>query len=705
MKSFYPVALCFLLCNTFSFTVLSQGTHFCGSDAARQQLLQEFPEMLQHEADLEAFTKSFIEEQRNGQNSRSGPYVIPIVFHIIHQGGPENISDAQVIDQVRIINEDFNKRNPDTSLVIPIFRPIIGDAQIEFRLANIDPWGNCTNGIERIHSSQTYVGNDYSKLNGWPREKYLNVWVVRNMRSGAAGYSYYPGSMEAVYSVPARDGVIILADYIGSIGNSNYTNGKARALSHEIGHYLNLKHVWGDTNQPGVACGDDDVDDTPVTRGSTSCNLNLKYCNPQVIENVQNHMDYSYCTRMFTEGQAQRMQAALNSDKADRNNLHTAANLAATGTDGTPTPCAPKAAFSANKRYVCLGKPVTLLDASYNGEITDYYWEFPNGVPAYSIDKNPTVTFQTPGWQPVKLTVSNAQGTSTAVDTFMVFVASDVASFVAPYHEDFEDPNVFNEFGWTYMNYDGNETYFKRVDFASHWGNACAQLNNYQSHADRDIDELISPGFDLSGLANADLKLSFYYSLASWNSNFSNLADSISVLVTSNCGTTNWISVYKRGGSNFVNAGLQEGYFIPTQEQAFWRYVDITLPSNWKQPNVRFKFQVFSAVKGNNFYIDDINIGNMLISGVEEPAQLNAVSVFPNPASDKVSIELNLAETTDVSIGISDMTGKEVLRIFQGSMEDGITRTDVTTSSLAKGVYLVNVKAGNSVSRKKLIIQ
>jgi PKD repeat protein len=703
----YIFTLAFL--TSLSFGAKAQTAATCGSDVARQQLIAEHPEVLQDEAELEEFTKNFKANMANFNVNRDGNIVIPIVFHIIHLGGVdpnsgELITDAQIRDQVRILNEDYNKRNADTADVIPVFKPIIANIGIEFRLPNLDPQGNPTNGIDRIYSSQTFMGNDYSKLNTWPRDKYLNVWVVRSMRDGVAGYAYYPGSVQALYNTPAMDGVIILSNYIGAIGTGNYS--LARALTHEIGHYLNLKHPWGDTNEPGVSCGDDDVDDTPITRGSTSCNKNLAYCNPPIIENVQNYMDYSYCSRMFTEDQKTRMIAALNSDKSSRNNLWTAANLVATGTDDTIyVPGIPKADIGAAKRYVCLGSSVQLADGSYNGDVTDWYWEFPTGTPSSSGDKNPVVTFNQTGWQPIKLTVTGPGGSSVKERNNFVFVGNDLASYIAPFSEGFEASDALSNGEWVSINYDQNITEIKRTTTGTHTGSAAAVLNNYYATADRDIDEMVSPGFDMSGLSSNQLSLSFYYSWATSTTQWSNNPpDSIEVQASLNCGST-WQTIYKKGALGVLNAGSVTGYFIPTQASAYWKYIKITLANTWKKPNVRFKFKVYGSTRGNNFYIDDINIGSA-VTGIEEVSVVNDVNIFPNPTEGDATIALSLATAGKVTINVTDLTGKEVAKVFDDNLSDGEIQIPMSgTSQLAAGVYVVNVRAGESVVQKKLIIK
>lgn len=689
----------------------AQVGNFCAADAFRQKLIQEHPEVLQDEAELEAFTKEFEANFSHYEISRAGNIVLPIVFHIIHQGGSENLSDARIRDQIKTLNEDYNKLNPDQSTVIPWFQPRIGNIGVEFRLANIDPSGNPTNGIERINSCQTYVGNDYSKMHNWPRDKYINVWVYRQMRDGAAGYAYYPGSVQAIYATPARDGINILSDYVGGHDGPSYN--LYRALTHEIGHFLNLKHVWGDTNEPTVACGDDDVNDTPITKGYMNCpSANAsKICNADSFENYQNYMDYSYCSRMFSNGQGVRMIAALNSNKADRNNLWSAANLAATGIEDTfYTPSAPVADFSVSKRYVCLNGSVTLLDGSWNGTVDSYYWEIPNGNPAISTDKNPVVQFLVAGWQPVTLTVTNATGTSTKTNNALVYVANDLASYQAPFFQGFEDNNVFGSNEWVTANYDWNLNEFKQVDYTSHSGSKSAQLNNYYAHTDRDIDEIVSPGFDLSGLTTtAQRTLSFYYSWASTSTDFSDFfADSMEVYATVNCGST-WNSIYKKGTHNgsaaLINAGSVPGFFTPTTAEAYWKFVKINLPIAYQNPNVRFKFRVYSSVGGNNFYIDDINIGGAT-TGIEDMSVVNGATIFPNPTEGNATLSLSLASAGKVSVNVIDITGKVVLSVFEGKLNDGESQLPINGSSLlAAGVYVVNVKAGDSVVQRKLVIK
>lgn len=242
----------------------AQQTHWCQADEMRTRLIAADPTYLEREA---AYHHEILELMRNSAVERDDEtvYIIPVVFHVIHAGGSENLTDEQIFAEMDQLNDDYRKLNSDLSQSVPYFQQIAGDVKVEFRLAQIDPNGNCTNGIDRWFSPETLVGNDGSKLGYWPRDKYLNVWTVRQMGGGAAGYAYYPNALTGLGVI--YDGVIMLSSDVGL----NRTT-----LTHEIGHVLNLAHTWG-ANVAGIegvpggnmvsGCSDDDVPDTPLTKG------------------------------------------------------------------------------------------------------------------------------------------------------------------------------------------------------------------------------------------------------------------------------------------------------------------------------------------------------------------------------------------------------------------------------------------------------
>lgn len=246
---------------SLSLSTLGQEVPFsCGTDHEHERLMSD-PAYATHYHALQNEIREIL-ASGNAERGGDGSYVIPVVFHVLHMNGAENISNEQILDAMRILNEDFNKLNSDT-IVHPAFRDIIGNARISFKLATKDPLGNCTNGIERIRTSQTLWGGANSKFNPWPRRMYLNIWVNRTMGALSSAAGYFTGAPSAA------DGIMILHSYTGSIGTSN--PGSSRALTHEVGHYLSIPHVWGGNNDPMLVCGDDGIHDTPITKGWNHC--------------------------------------------------------------------------------------------------------------------------------------------------------------------------------------------------------------------------------------------------------------------------------------------------------------------------------------------------------------------------------------------------------------------------------------------------
>jgi hypothetical protein len=252
--------------------------------------------------------------------------IIPVVVHIIYNTPDQNISNDQVRSQIKVLNEDYRKKNRDAAYIPAAFRTLAADARIEFRLATVDPSGFTTDGIIRKSTAVSAFNLDDKIKSGmlggddpWNRDQYLNLWVG-NLSDGMMGYSSVPGCNAE------KDGVVIKYTAFGTTANVQAPFNKGRTTVHEIGHWLGLRHIWGDTD-----CGDDKIDDTPPQAGPTrGCPSGvIATCSSGAAGNMyMNFMDFTNdeCTNMFTLGQTVRMRelfntggvrvALLNSDKA-----------------------------------------------------------------------------------------------------------------------------------------------------------------------------------------------------------------------------------------------------------------------------------------------------------------------------------------------------------------------------------------------------
>jgi PKD repeat protein len=647
----------------------------------------EMERIAQADAELEAFTAQWAADQTGAERV---DYTIPVVFHIIHNNGEENISNEQIEDAVRILNDDFNRLNADWDNVSQAFLPLVANVGIAFKLARRDPQGNCTNGITRTVSALTNDGTQTMKdLIQWPRNKYLNIWVAASA-DGAAGYTYRPGS---VNNQPSWDGIVILHDYTGSIGTGSVS--RSRALTHEVGHWINLAHTWGNTNEPAVAdnCDSDDgVSDTPNTIGWTYCALNGASCGND-LDNVENYMEYSYCSKMFTEGQKTRMIAALNSNTSQRSQLITASNLTSTGVNDLPTLC--QASFGSSARQICAGTPVDFTDLSYDG-VTSWQWTFNGGTPATAEDEQPTVVYTEPGTYAVSLTVSDGANSLTTTSNAYITVLPNPGT-APPVVEGFESIAALNGPEWYTVN-PNNDNTFQVTSTAAYSGAKSMRLLNSMS-ASGNADELLSRTFDMTSAE--DITISFRWAFARRTAAND---DALGVHISNDCGDSWMLRKIMRGSTTLPTAPNASTNFVPNGASQ-WGYTEVTnIGATSHISDFRFKF-VFEADGGNNLYIDDININGMPVGVDELQAPASGLVLMPNPATDQVRVITTLSRAAEVRMAIIDATGRIIIGQDLGSRPAGEIMIPIDLGALAAGSYLARLEVDGAASVARLVIE
>jgi PKD repeat protein len=495
---------------------------------------------------------------------------------------------------------------------------------------------------------------------------------------------------------------------LGGIGTSNGGNFASRTLPHEIGHWFNLNHTWGPSNNPGLTtnCNQDDgVTDTPNTIGvaDQSCNLAQVTCGS--LDNVQNIMDYANCAIMFSAGQCTRMNAALNATAGQRNNLWSSANLIATGVNTTAPVCAPLADFSSSTNVVCTNTNLTFTDESYNAAVDaswTWSWSFPGATPATSSVQNPVIQYNEPGVYPVTLTVSNSTGSNARTKNSFITVRPLNPTISSPFVESFEDaafPNIssdpFNN--WSVV---GTSTAFERTTLASVTGSASIRYNN-NAIATGSRTELISPIINMSGTSSpANITFKLAYARKSTSTN-----DRMEIYVSNNCGRT-WSLRYAKAGtalSTLASGQTISGTFVPTDDQ--WRTETVSVSALAGQNNGMVKF-VVSDSAGNSIFLEDINILNQPV-GIEVITLDDFMTqVYPNPGNGDATVSVGLLRQGNISISITDLTGKLIGSINKENLGAGdytFNLSEVIANNLSAGAYLIRIDSGNYSKTRKWI--
>lgn len=700
----------------FSGTLLNAQTNHpiqpCNTYAAMEDAFQKNPGARERyetaQAKLYEEYQNALKNQQTGKTTAPPQYTIPVVFHVLHQGGAENISDAVINAALAQVNSDFARTGPDVNTIFAPFQALYVNSEVTFMLAHKDPNGNCTSGIVRRYDSRTnWDQGNISSYNGitWDPTKYLNIIIVKSIIPQGSvagggiivGYTYKP----ATWPTGASQDAIVY--------NYGFLSGMipARSLTHEIGHWFNLSHTFGNTNNPGVTCGDDLITDTPPTKGNfstcpaSSTNSTILCASNQnpYYQNVENIMDYSSCPKNFTQGQTTVMRTAIASSNSGRSNLWSASNLTATDVNGTGI-CAPIANFASNTSFtVCSGGSLLMKDFSYNGTVTGYTWTANNGaVIASPNTANTNITFPNPGITAVTLSVSNAQGGSTVSKN--VTVLNGVAQVTGAYSESFEGTGLPTN--WMIINQTGGTTW-QQTTLGAATGSKSYMIDG-TINPNNAIDIMETPSYDF--VNNPSIPFTFRYAYARYSATH---ADVFKVQASDDCGGT-WTDIYVPSISSLASGsgGTSTTPFVPTASQ-FKTYTlsghpafsNFLLKSNVR---LRFYFQEDAAAGfGNRMYLDDINF-SAGTSGINELSQSIGLSMYPNPSKENTTLSMYLSGASELSYSIIDITGRTVYSVPQTSYPAGEHKIQINTKEYTSGVYFVNLNLNGTVLSRKLLV-
>ncbi|MEP7373293.1 MAG: zinc metalloprotease [Chitinophagaceae bacterium] len=278
----------------------------CAADDVLQEQLKNDPALRDRMNRIEEFSRRVAENPTSYRLLSSGIIEVPVVVNVLYRTAAQNISAAQIQSQIDVLNKDYSATNSDYNLTSTYNSVKSGDIRVRFVLDQV---------VRKSTTKKSWSTNDAMKKSAQggisptsPTTK-LNLWVC-NLGGGILGYAQFPGGSSAT------DGVVIDDNATGTTGTAAAPFNKGRTATHEIGHWMNLRHIWGD-----ATCGNDQVSDTPLHNAANfGCPAagHKSTCTGTPVEMTMNYMDYTddACMYMFSAGQKTRMLAVFTSGGA-----------------------------------------------------------------------------------------------------------------------------------------------------------------------------------------------------------------------------------------------------------------------------------------------------------------------------------------------------------------------------------------------------
>lgn len=682
MRLLYSFLLLVLL-SISSLTAIGQRN--CASTEYLEQQKAEDPKRQMKMDQIEDHTRLFI---MNQENRSSAPVItIPVVVHVVWNTAAENISDAQILSQIEVLNEDFRRLNSDADNVWGQ----AADTEIEFCLANVDPNGNATTGITRTQTSNTsFSTNDNVKFtssggkDAWPSSSYMNMWIC-DISGGIIGYAQFPGGPAST------DGIVVDYTTTGNIGTATAPFDLGRTATHEVGHYLNLRHIWGDGG-----CGASDfVADTPDSDGPNyGCNTSTVSCG--TTDMVQNYMDYTDddCMNLFTAGQTSRMRALFNSGGFRASLL----NSTACGTPAEPT-CDDGIQNQGETGVDCGGPCPGICPTCDDGILNNGETEVDCGGPNCSVcpctGEDVTLTILLDNYpEETSWSITDASGGTVANggtygsqpngSTVVESICLNDGCYTFTINDSFGDGLCcgFGIGNYTLTSADGSVLASGGEFGSSESTPFCiASAGLCQSPTDLAILEIEFGGsnprvnatwFNPEGTADCEVR-GGRISATSYDAGepeFTNLANT-QVITQTNGSSVNFnIALYNNPNIPF-SIGQRYGFDVRCA------CADDSGYSAWANITPQATFVVPSVTPGTEFTGSDKNL----------ESEVGGLSLFPNPADGVLSIMLTGVDSQNVIIEVLDMRGRQVMASMMNDLKAG--RLDLNVASLESGLYMI----------------